>query len=224
MESNYAKQKNYISNKLYNNRNDLLKNIFDSTTYNNGLVTRNCAANVTYIIDKIVSNTFFSCTENLKCIQCGYVKEHKMTYVNINVNTEIKDIPHNISLIPHNINTDRKCYICNDTYLEKTIHFNELLFIDTQKTTNDDPTTKIDDIANIIKVGQQDYCLKSAIQYIPGSNQDNIGHYICHVKRPNSQWEEYNDFSKTIKSSPKEMKIHLLIYLKKEIKIVLKKN
>lgn len=62
-EAKCGKQKHYISNKIYNERNDLLKKIFDSTIYKNGLEEMNCATNVTYIVDKLISNSFNSCME-----------------------------------------------------------------------------------------------------------------------------------------------------------------
>lgn len=147
-----------------------------------------------------------------------------MTYVNIDVNINILDIQTNINSIETNGTSNRKCPVCQNVYLIKTLVFNDLLFFDTQNTYRNDPENNIAEIPSTLIIGGNEYSLKCAIQYLPGPSPDSLGHYICHVKRPNSNWEEYNDFSNSICSSPKKIKIHLLIYTKKEIKIIFKRN
>lgn len=144
-----------------------------------------------------------------------------MTYVNIDVNTQISKIQEAVD----NVLVDRVYRACTNCQKEcyKSYQYNNILLFDVQSICGHEPFTKMVDVPQQLILDERLYNLKSVIEYV-GEGLRNIGHYICHVKRLNSQWEAYNDFESSIKTSPEKIKIHLLMYIKEEIKILIKKT
>lgn len=87
--------------------------------------------------------------------------------------------------------------ICECGALQSVTHteFNNLIQIDIQPHDYVS-TVKLSAIPLKLKIFRISFTFVGCIEYIPGI--DSVGHYICHARRINEQWETYNDLKSNI--------------------------
>lgn len=215
-------------NSLLKQRNEILKSIFDGTTriseFGNGLISVNCNANVSYMIEKALPASLYSYVRKKQCNDCGEERDSKRCFVDLNFEQfEARSIRElNSCLLDSLISEPTTACACGGLREVKETKFSNFIMIDLQLKHR---ITKmsLNDIPSKLNILGIIFALFGCIEYIGDDDEitdidDNTGHYVSHLFRKNQRWERYDDFkAKITRSNTNEkIKAQVLFYVQEK--------
>lgn len=221
-------------NSLHQQRNNILQPIFQSSQlkFDCGLILINCAANVNYIIPKVLPVNLYSYSRTKQCDLCGEEIISNRCFVDIvfeeydkrsikNLNSCLLD-----TLTSESIFQESKCpKSCKGSLRVTNTLFSNFIIIDLHLATTIRKIA-LSDIPKELNILGEIFALTACIEFIGETTenissfedaQDSIAHYITHILRSNNQWQTFDDLKSHIFSSKTNLKIkgQVVFYVKK---------
>lgn len=212
------RQLSFKVNSLLRLRNEYLREILSNRAkvFANGMISIDCSGNVNNIIQTALPEDLYSYKRIKQCDQCGETLISHRCFIDIEIEqlqqTSIKNL--NKCLIDTLMaEKSSSCHIENcagKRNISNTI-FSNFIMIDLtlynmirKITLGETPKT--------LCILNQNFSLFGAIEYL-GEMDDDVGHYVAHVRRSNLQWEQYDDLKAAVRKSnlASEIKVQVII-------------
>lgn len=194
-----------------------------------------CAYNVSQLIDKYLIENSFSYNVSQECSTCKWTDNKNIKVLEINPKPIYENSIRGLQIAVNQRieETNKKCKRCANENLITNFVRGPHLFIDLECLQWSDLASKLgysdwsgmltlSEIPLDIQSCNSTYKLVAAIEYIGGTNKNDIGHYIAHCRRVTGNWEVYDDLNKNKTSLTassrmlllQKKKISLLIFIK----------
>lgn len=226
-------KKTSVLNELYVKRDSIMQKIyFDKiVATDKGLLSIDCNSNICYTVEHVLPEELFSYIRKKQCLICDEIIASKRVFVDINLesfakeNVAIKDLNDHIrnELISEEIIS--KCSKCSDMFQIETT-FSDVIMIDLQLVLRkDNKKFRIDEAPQALELCGISFKILALIEFIRDDDclliegEDEIGHYVSHMKRSNDLWEKYDDLSNKFENSNRyrEMEVHTLFFIQNNI-------
>lgn len=198
-------------NIILNKRNVLLERLYNDTDANfvkkitDRLIQINCECAFDFLNRKLneISEMVYSVCEKKNCESCKSIQSQRFLRF-IPIIPELFDI-HNIqSSIQILTTTIEECSQCN-TALKKERTLNKIIVVDIDNPVPDViqlrehmhvplPLFSIDEVTQKISVDGEDFHLHAVL-----CHSEKVSHFYAKVKRPNGNWELYDDLLQSAK-------------------------
>lgn len=216
-------------NVLLKQRNEILKRIFEGstrmTTFQNGLVSINCSANVHYIVPLALPEELYSYVRVKTCSQCKDIVTSKRCFIDINMDSLERETIRNLNtclLDSLLCEESSNCPKCDGPRDIPDTHFSNFIMIDLSLKYGIKEIS-LNEIPKQLNILGAKFALFGCIQFIGDDaiNYDidaGIGHYVSHMFRKNLCWERYDDLKSSTKKSHTDeaMKIQVLFYVEEK--------
>lgn len=216
---------------LYNRRDTICKTIYETTTpkTNSNLLMIDCVGNISYTIEHVLPQVFFSYTVTKSCTLCeNSVLSHRV-YIDINLDEfagEQVSIQNLNDHINHELLLERISSKCTNTscfvIFKVDAEFSKIIMIDVQ-LTGERPNKQfsINEAPQTLQISGVEYKILALIQFIKtGESIEDVGYYVAHVRRINNEWKTYDDKSAKVQTPNRNsrMEIHTLFYIQSSVK------
>lgn len=194
---------------LLRKRNDILYSIFKDSKqaikYKNGLFNINCAANINYLIPKILPVALYSYARMKICENCKEKIMSNRCFVDIDMDQyEQRSIENlNSCLLDTLVGEKSSTCSCGGSLKLYHTYFSNFIIIDLH-LKHSIKEISLKDIPKTLNLLAIEYSLTACLEYIPTSSDliidpkskaKLVGHYVAHLFR-NNRWERFDDKKK----------------------------
>lgn len=203
--------------------------------FKNSLTVTDSIGNINYTIERSIPTILYSYVRSKRCKSCKDVVKLERAFIDLDLDQLRKQGISNLDkcILMELRNKTRptrnvgKCLKCSGILEVISTQFNNIVMFDTQTCFNamnesiEISPCRLADIPQNIAILNNNFRFVAAIEFRGSYNvrrPENLipGHYVCHVKRKNNEFETYDDLNHSKTNAPKSaVNVSALFYAKK---------